>query len=63
VQVVVLRLLFLSVLVMAIYTLFEADHSPEVADIVAGEGLIWSFYSSGSLHILLLASVSDAYAR
>lgn len=36
VQVIVIRLLFLSVLVMAIYTLVEAGKCPEVADVVAG---------------------------
>jgi len=36
-QVLLARLLFLSVLVMALYTLFEADRRPEVADAVAGE--------------------------
>lgn len=37
VQVLFVRLLFLSVLVMAMYTLFEADRNPDVADVVAGE--------------------------
>jgi hypothetical protein len=37
VQVLFVRLLFLSVLVMAIYTLLEADKRPDVADVVAGE--------------------------
>lgn len=35
-QILLLRLMFLSVLVMALYTLFETDKHPEYTDIVAG---------------------------